>query len=125
MNNYGKWKFGTDNDKLVDLVLKGEKKATTSLYEEYILEEEELPKVGDRSIILFDDGRDACLIENVEVIITEFKNITADLAFIEGEGDKSLEYYRNEHIRIFKNIDTNFSDSSKVVFEVFKVIEKF
>lgn len=125
MNNYGRWKFGTDNDKLVDLVLKGEKKATTSLYEEYILEGEELPKVGDRSIILFDDGRDACLIENVEVIITEFKNITADLAFIEGEGDKSLEYYRNEHIRIFKNIDTNFSDSSKVVFEVFKVIEKF
>ena len=90
MNNYGRRKFGTDNDKLVDLVLKGEKKATTSLYEEYILEEEELPKVGDRSIILFDDGRDACLIENVEVIITEFKNITADLAFIEGEAISHL-----------------------------------
>lgn len=122
---YEKWKFGTDNDKLVRLVLNGDKRATTSLYEEYILEDEELPKVGDRSIILFDDGREACLIEDVEVIVTEFRNITAELAFIEGEGDKSLAYYRNEHIKIFKNIDDSFSDDSKVVFEVFKVIEKY
>lgn len=125
MDSYVRWKFGTDNDKLAELVLKGEKRATISLYKEYILEEEELPKVGERSIILFDDGREACLIENVEVIVTEFKNITEELAFIEGEGDKSLEYYRKEHIRIFKEIDSEFNDSSKVVFEIFKVIEKF
>lgn len=125
MESYERWKFGTDNDKLVKLVLKGEKRATTSLYKEYILEGEELPKVGERSIILFDDGREACLIENVEVIVTEFKNMTEKLAFIEGEGDKSLEYYRREHIRIFKEIDSEFNDSSKVVFEIFKVIEKF
>lgn len=125
MDSYVRWKFGTDNDKLVELVLKGEKRATTSLYKEYILEGEEIPKVGERSIILFDDGREACLIENVEVMVTEFKNITEELAFIEGEGDKSLDYYRREHIRIFKEIDGEFNDSSKVVFEIFKVIEKF
>lgn len=125
MESYERWKFGTDNDKLVKLVLKGEKRATTSLYKEYILEGEELPKVGDRSIILFDDGREACLIENVEVMVTEFKNITEELAFIEGEGDKTLDYYRREHIRIFKGIDSDFNDLSKVVFEIFKVIEKF
>lgn len=125
MESYERWKFGTDNDKLVKLVLKGEKRATTSLYKEYILEGEELPKVGDRSIILFDDDSEACLIENVEVIVTEFKNITEELAFIEGEGDKSLEYYRREHIIIFKEIDSEFDDSSKVVFEIFKVIKKF
>lgn len=125
MESYERWKFGTDNDKLVKLVLKGEKRATTSLYKEYILEGKELPKVSDRSIILFDDDSEACLIENVEVIVTEFKNMTEELAFIEGEGDKSLEYYRREHIRIFKEIDSGFNDSSKVVFEIFKVIERF
>ena len=125
MESYERWKFGTDNDKLVKLVLKGEKRATTSLYKEYILVVEVLPKVGDRSIILFDDDSEACLIENVEVIVTEFKNMTEELAFIEGEGDKSLEYYRREHIRIFKQIDSEFNDSSKVVFEIFKVLEKF
>ena len=57
--------------------------------------------------------------------VCEFKNITEELAFIEGEGDKSLEYYRNEHYKIFKKIDSNFNDESKVVFEMFKVIEKY
>lgn len=33
---------------------------------------------------------------------TQFKNITEGLAFIEGEGDKSLKYYKDEHTKIFK-----------------------
>jgi len=74
---------------------------------------------------LHDDNTYACLIEIENVIITEFKNITEEFAFIEGEGDKSLEYYRNEHYKIFKNLDLNFSDESKVVFEIFRVIEKY
>ena len=79
----------------------------------------------EKSIIQHDNNNDACLIKVENVIITEFKNITEELAFIEGEGDKSLEYYRNEHYKIFKKIDSNFNDESKVVFEMFKVIEKY
>lgn len=120
-----KWKFGSDNEKLISLVLSGDKRATTSLYSEYIEDKEPLPKISERSIILHDDNTYACLIEVENVIITEFKNITEELAFIEGEGDKSLEYYRNEHYKIFKKIDSNFNDESKVVFEMFKVIEKY
>lgn len=120
-----RWKFSSDNEKLISLVLSGEKRATTSLYNEYIKNKEPLPKIHQRSIILHEDNTDACLIEIENVIITEFKNITEEFAFIEGEGDKSLEYYRNEHYKIFKNIDSNFSDESKVVFEIFRVIEKY
>lgn len=120
-----RWKFCSDNEKLISLVLSGEKRATTSLYSEYIKNKEPLPKIGEKSIIQHDNNNDACLIEIEKVIITEFKNITDDLAFIEGEGDKSLEYYRNEHYKIFKKIDSNFNDESKVVFEMFKVIEKY
>ena len=120
-----RWKFCSDNEKLISLVLSGEKRATTSLYSEYIKNKEPLPKIGEKSIIQHDNNNDACLIEVENVIITEFKNITEELAFIEGEGDKSLEYYRNEHYKIFKKIDSNFNDESKVVFEMFKVIEKY
>lgn len=125
MKKIPKWKFGSDNEKLISLVLSGDKRATISLYSEYIEDKKSLPKIGERSIILHDDNTDACLIEIENVIITEFKNITGELAFIEGEGDKSLEYYRNEHYKIFKNIDSNFSDESKVVFEIFRVIENY
>ena len=120
-----RWKFCSDNEKLISLVLSGEKRATTSLYNEYIKNKEPLPKIGEKSIIQHDNNNDACLIEVENLIITEFKNITEELAFIEGEGDKSLEYYRNEHYKIFKKIDSNFNDESKVVFEMFKVIEKY
>lgn len=122
---FPKWKFCFDNEKLISLVLSGDKRATTSLYSEYIKNKEPLPKIGEKSIIQHDNNNDACLIEVENVIITEFKNITEELAFIEGEGDKSLEYYRNEHYKIFKKIDSNFNDESKVVFEMFKVIEKY
>ena len=37
----------------------------------------------------------------------------------------SLNLSRNEHYKIFKKIDSNFNDESKVVFEMFKVIEKY
>ena len=85
-----RWKFCSDNEKLISLVLSGEKRATTSLYNEYIKNKEPLPKIGEKSIIQHDNNNDACLIEIEKVIITEFKNITEELAFIEGEGDKSL-----------------------------------
>ena len=46
-----RWKFSSDNEKLISLVLSGEKKATTSLYNEYIKNKEPLPKIQQRSII--------------------------------------------------------------------------
>ena len=46
-----RWKFCSDNEKLISLVLSGEKRATTSLYNEYIKNKEPLPKIGEKSII--------------------------------------------------------------------------
>ena len=86
-----------------------------------LVNNEPLPKIGDKSIIVYDDKTNACMVEIKEVIITEFKNITEQLAQIEGEGDKSLEYYRNEHKRIFSSFYPSFNDETKVVFEIFDV----
>ena len=112
-----RWKFGIDNDKLVNLVLQGKKKATTSLLSDY--NKNSIPKIGDISIITYDDDTDACVIKNTNVIITEFKNITEELAYLEGEGDNSLKI----HKEYFKSIDSNFNDNTKVVFEIFEVIK--
>ena len=57
-----RWKFSSDNEKLISLVLNGEKRATTSLYNEYIKNKEPLPKIHQRSIVLHEDNTDACLI---------------------------------------------------------------
>ena len=122
MKKVEKWQFATKNDELIDLVLQGEKTATTSLYSEY--NKENIPKIGDQSIIVYNNGKDACLIENKNILITEFKNITSEIAFLEGEGDKSLNYYKKEHKELFKKINKNFNENTPVVVEIFKVINK-
>ena len=76
-------------------------------------------------MLVYNNGKDACKIETINVIITEFKNITEDLAYLEGEGNRSLDYYKKVHTKYFKAIDEDFNENTKVVFEVFKVIEKY
>lgn len=117
-----RWTFGINNDELVELVISGKKTATTSLYSGY---SGNLPKIGDKSIITYSNGEDACLIENTNVIVTEFKNITEELSYLEGEGVRSLKYYRKVHEDYFKTKDKNFNDNTLVVFEIFRVIKNY
>ena len=105
-----------DNNKLIELILSGKKTATTSLLSDNI------SKIGDESIIMYDDNTDACMIRTTDVIVTEFKNINKDLAYLEGEENRSLEYYKKVHNEFFKQIDPNFNDNTKVIFEIFEVI---
>ena len=111
-----KWKFGINNDYLVDLVLSGKKRATTSLYDSA-----DFSTVGEVSILTFSDGSIACITKTSRVVVTEFKNITWDLAKLEGENN-SIDEWKEEHIEFFKSIDNNFNENTKVVFEVFEVV---
>ena len=119
MNNKLKtWHFGIDNDKLVKLVLSGKKMATTSLYDE-----NDIPTVNEESILIFNNGKKACVTKTKKVIITEFKNISEELSIIEGEG--TYEEWKKTHIKYFKTINPNFNDNTKVIFEIFEVKEKY
>ena len=66
---------------------------------------------------------DVCFIKTNDVIITEFKNITWDLAKLEGE-DKLLDEWRVNHQNYFNKIDSNSNENTKVIFEIFEVIKK-
>ena len=46
------WAFGVEPDLLADLVFKGEKTATASAYDLYVLDDEPLPQEGTFDIIL-------------------------------------------------------------------------
>lgn len=118
LNKPDRWTFGIDVDRLVNLVLDGKKTATTSLYEL-----DNVSKVGNISILTDLKDNNVCFIKTINVIITEFKNITWDLAKLEGE-DKSLNEWKENHMNFFKKIDPNFNENTKVIFEVFEVIKK-
>lgn len=117
INELERWTFGIDVDKLIKLVLSGKKTATTSLYKiEY------LSKIGDISILTDSNNKNICIIQTKKVIVTEFKNINWNLAKLEGE-NTSLEEWRQVHKDYFSKIDTNFNENTKVIFEVFEVLD--
>ena len=118
LNKPYRWTFGIDIDRLVSLVLDGKKTATTSLYKL-----DDISEVGDISILTDSKDSNVCYIKTSNVIITEFKNITWDLAKLEGE-NKSLNEWKETHMNYFNKIDSNFNENTKVIFEIFEVIKK-
>ena len=66
------------------------------------------------------------MIETTHVYQTTFNAVSAHHAYLEGEGDKSLVYWRKAHIDFFKpyyaSLGLAFNESTIVVCEEFKVL---
>ncbi|MEL7647474.1 MAG: ASCH domain-containing protein [Sedimentibacter sp.] len=128
---YSAWHFcdnEKDADELAELVLNGTKKATASLYASYEFENEQPPKTGNHSVITDWKGNARCIIKTTDVQIVPFKDVTEEFASVEGEGDKSLKYWRNCHWDYFsremKEIGKGADEDMLVVCEKFEVVHK-
>ena len=123
---YEAWSFGDDADALADLVKTGKKTATTSAFIFYELENEDLPKVGETSIILDSNEEAVCIIRTTKVYVVPFDEVSSEHAAKEGEGDCSLEYWRRVHQDFFteelKEINKEFDEKMLVVCEEFEVL---
>ena len=97
------WAFGVEADLLADLVLRGEKTATASAYDLYAVEDEPLPQEGTFDVILDSQNQAVCIVEVTKVSVQPFHQVSADHAYKEGEGDKSLAYWRQVHEDFFKD----------------------
>jgi uncharacterized protein YhfF len=113
---------------LIQLVLEGKKTATCSALWEYESEGEQIPKAGDVWVELDGNGNPVCITETVEVTIRNYNEVDADFARAEGEGDLSLEYWRQAHRSFFSRtlpkIGREFSEEIPLVCERFRVIYK-
>ncbi|WP_161979215.1 ASCH domain-containing protein [Streptococcus sp. S784/96/1] len=120
------WAFGAEPDELAQLVLAGTKTATASAYDLYQLENEPLPKVGTYDVVLDSQDEAVCIIEITKVSVVPFNEVSSDHAFKEGEGDKSLAYWRQVHQDLFTQwlgeCDLTFTENSKIVLEEFRVV---
>lgn len=101
---YGVEAFG-DSPEMADeigaLVASGTKTATCSALWEWEAKSEPLPEPGAKCVAL--DGRDnpLCVIEATEAEIRPYNEVDASFAYEEGEGDRSLQHWRDEHWRFF------------------------
>lgn len=120
------WNFGTDKqtaDKLFNLVKKGIKTATSYLYNEETFESDN----SKFSIITNWDKTEKILIETIKTNIVEFKNVSAEHAYEEGEDDRTLKSWKSLHKSFFTMLLAEkgeiFSDNIQVVCEEFKIIK--
>lgn len=98
---YTSWYFcdnERDAEELAELVLQGIKRATTSLRLGFKEDGSDMPKPGDHSVVTDYFGNARCIIRTKKIDILPFKDVSAEFARTEGEGDKSLEYWRTGHI---------------------------
>ena len=125
----GAWGFGDSpelKDELLDLVLTGRKRATTSSVKELEMNGEVGPRVGEFNIILDGAERPRAVIRTVSVRRTRFCDIDEEHAFEEGEDDRTLESFRREHIkyymRVGKAMGFEFSKDMEVILERFELV---
>lgn len=125
---YEAWPFGEAPDKLAALVVQGIKTATCSAYDLYEINHEPIPQPGDYSVILDSKGEAVCIIKTLKVYVTKFSAVSEEHAFKEGEGDRSLEYWRKVHVNFLTNelssVHEMFDENAKVVCEEFEVVYK-
>ncbi|MDC7239969.1 MAG: GNAT family N-acetyltransferase [Spirochaetales bacterium] len=125
---YEAWSFGlteTLANRLLAYVRMGKKTGTSSALELYE-EGEKVPEAGDLSIITHGNGLPGCIIRTEEIITKKFKDVTDEMARLEGEGDLSLKYWREVHEKFFRieyrESGKEFSEEIPVIYEIFKVI---
>jgi uncharacterized protein YhfF len=115
-----------DANECADLVVKGTKRATATSLWWYQKNNESLPRVGDQYIITDWSGNAKAVIETTKIEQVPYNKITSEFAKIEGEGDKSLEYWKKVHkdyyTREMKPFNDEFSENMIIVCEHFKTV---
>lgn len=91
-------------DELAALVGAGIKTATCSALWQWEAEGESPTQVGQISIVLDGENQPVGIIETTEVTIRPYNQVDAQFAYEEGEGDRSLSYWRDAHWRFFSRI---------------------
>lgn len=126
---YDAWCFGggiESANALAKLVYDKIKTATASAYVFYEIEKCPLPPLGGLNIILDTNDNAICITETTKVYVSRYCDVTKEHAFMEGEGDQSLEYWKRVHKDFFttemNKIDKSFDEKMLVVCEEFKVI---
>ncbi len=104
-------------DELAELVLAGKKTATCWAAEQGLLTD-----VGKRMVVLDGAGRPRAVIETVELTQHRFPDVDAAFAHDEGEGDRTLAYWRRAHENYFSRLG-QFTPDMLLWCERFRIVQ--
>lgn len=115
-------------DELGELIVRGIKTATCSALWEWEAEGNPVPQPGQLTVVLNGLEEPLGIVETTEITIRKYNEVDSDFAQAEGEGDFSLDYWREAHRKYFtrtlQKIGREFSEDMPLVCERFQVIYK-
>lgn len=92
------------NAELSALVRMGKKTATASLLWEWEFDGDTLPTPGQCDALLGWSNEFLGVISAVRISVVPFREVSAEFAALEGEGDLSLDFWRRVHWQYFKRV---------------------
>jgi uncharacterized protein YhfF len=113
-------------DELLGYVRHGAKRASAELIAEIVHRGESLPRLGAHRVACDGRGAPVLVIRTVELRIATFRDVDADFAFDEGEGDRGLRSWRERHRTYWERTSAArgavWSEDDEIVLERFRVV---
>ena len=96
--------------------------APAGLVQEYDDENEELEYVGERLVLVDDNDALVGVVEVTGVEVVRFADVPWDFARAEGEGDRSIEEWREGHGAYWARQGTPVTDDTRIVCLRFRLV---
>ena len=111
--------FGTPGqmrDRLNNLIINGNKRATAGLLkEDYLDEGEEIEFVGEKLAILDNQQKPIGIVKVTRVEVLDFKDVPTEFALAEAEGDLSGDDFRQSHLKFWNSVGIEVLPDTKIV----------
>ena len=115
--------FGTPGqmrDRLNNLIINGNKRATAGLLkEDYLDEGEEIEFVGEKLAILDNQQKPSGIVKVTRVEVLDFKDVPTEFALAEAEGDLSGDDFRQSHLKFWNSVGIEVLPDTKIVMVYF------
>jgi len=114
--------FGDGPDlanRLLELVLSGTKRATCWAESQGLLSAE----VGKQMVVVDGQGVPKAVLKTIELTKRRFDEVDEAFAYDEGEGDRSLQYWREAHARYFSRLE-RYTPDMMLWCERFELVER-
>lgn len=114
---------GPSREKLVNLILHGEKRATAGLLtSDYEAEGEPIEHVGELLAIVDNDGTHVGTMQVTRCEVLRFADVPDEFALAEAEGDLNAADFRASHLAYWTRVGETVTDDTLIVTVYFNLI---
>jgi len=115
---------GASREKLISLILDGNKRATAGTLEwDYDAENEPIETVGEQLAVIDNQNRHIATIQATKVEIRKFIDVPDEFALAESEGDVTGDDFRASHFKYWSDLGLPITNETKIVLVYFDLVE--